>query len=94
MSGVYRLVDIVFEPDTADPTVLWVAPVPQGPAARLEGVGPLIIELLMERPLSVDQLLQQLHELIPDMPPDADATVHAFLDSLVTSGILTRQEVP
>lgn len=92
MSTVYRLADIVYEPDIDDPCALWVAPVPQGPVARLDGVGPLIIELLLESPKSTDELLQEMRATIPDMPSDADETVRAFLDSLVGSGILTREE--
>lgn len=92
MSAVYRLADVVHEPDTDDPSVLWVAPVPEGPAARLDGVGPLIIELLLERPRSAPELLQEMRAIIPDIPADADETVCAFLDSLVDSGILTTQE--
>lgn len=92
MSTVYRLADIVYEPDIDDPRALWVAPVPEGPVARLDGVGPLIIDLLMESPMSTDELLQQMRATLPDIPANADETVRTFLDSLVDSGILTREE--
>lgn len=92
MSTVYRLASIVHEPDIDDPRALWVAPVPEGPVARLDGVGPLIIDLLMESPKSAPELLQAMRAMMPDMPSDADETVRAFLDSLVGSGILTMQE--
>ena len=92
MSTVYRLADIVYEPAIDDPRALWVAPVPEGPVARLDGVGPLIIDLLMESPMSTDELLQQMRATLPDIPADADETVRTFLDSLVDSGILTREE--
>lgn len=92
MTAVHRVADIVLEPDSDDPTVLWVAPVPDGPAARLDGVGPLIVELLIERPRSAEDLLQEMRTILGEIPADAGDTVRAFLDSLLAAGILTTQE--
>lgn len=94
MTRVYRLADVVHEPDTDDPEVLWVAPVPDGPAAKLDGVGPLLFELLMDGPGSAESLVQELRALIPDMPPEAVDAVTAFLESLLGAGILELQEEP
>lgn len=84
-----RLAPIVHEVDE-ETELLYVARVPDGPIVRVEGVGPLILDILSAHPdgLTMNELIQQLRAQLPEMPADPAAELSPFLQSLETAGVL------
>lgn len=88
-----RLADLVHERDEGSGTV-WVAPVPDGPMVRVDGIGPVVLAVLAGQPegATLPGLVAELGRLVPDMPSDAQSELEPFLESLIEAGVL--DEVP
>ena len=83
----YRLGDVVIDrvEDEA-----WVAPLPSGPIMLLQGVSPLVVDVLTAAgsPLTSHEVLEGLRGLVADVPADAEAIVTAHLVDLAEHGVL------
>lgn len=87
----YRLGDLVL--DRADDGI-WAAPLPTGPIMLLQGISPVILELVAEAPdpVTAGEVLERLVELVDDAPEDAQALVAAHLAELCAHGVLEAVE--
>ncbi len=94
MSGNrYVLSPMAREDDPQEEGVQWAAALPQGPIARLDGMGPLVLDLLesCDRPLSSVELADILRAEVEGVPADAAEQIAMFLESLRTTGIVRRE---
>ncbi|MCS6711614.1 hypothetical protein JSY14_06075 [Brachybacterium sp. EF45031] len=72
----------------------WIAPMPDGPIGRLEGIGPLLLDVLAEagEPLDAAELTRRLRTYVPDAPDDAEQIVEEFLPLMARLGVVTAEE--
>ena len=83
----YRLGDVVI--DRVEDAV-WIAPLPSGPIMLLQGVSPLVVDVLAaaDSPLTPSEVLEGLRALVADVPADAEAIVAVHLTDLAEHGVL------
>lgn len=84
----YRLGRVARE--TAPDGVVWVAAIPHGPISALDGVGPLVLDVLDEAdgPLGADEVTAVLLEHLEGMPDGAGELVAGFLAQLAELGVV------
>lgn len=82
----YRLGDVVTEWEADG---LWVAPLPDGPIGRIEGVGPVIVDALEGAgSLTAKEILKVLRAELTGVPAEADELVAEFLRGLARQGVV------
>lgn len=83
----YRLGDVVIDRVEDD---VWIAPLPSGPIMLLQGISPLVVDVLTAAgsPLTSHEVLEGLRGLVADVPTDAEAIVTAHLVDLAEHGVL------
>lgn len=85
----YRVGLLAIEEDASG---IWVAPIPDGPIVRVDGIGPLILELLSAHAegCTLAELTAAVRQAVPDAPDaaEAEALVGAFLEQLASLHVI------
>lgn len=85
----YRVGLLAIEEDASG---TWVAPIPDGPIVRVDGIGPLILELLSAHAegCTLAGLTAAVRQAVPDAPDaaEAEALVGAFLEQLASLHVI------
>lgn len=83
----YQLGDVVIDRVEDD---VWIAPLPSGPIMLLQGVSPLVVDVLAAAtaPVTVEEVLGGLRALVADVPADAESIIAAHLTDLAEHGVL------
>lgn len=87
---LWRITDVAVE---ADDDVVWVAPLPDGPIVRLEGVASVLLEHF-QQPARISDAVDACVALFADAPPDAHAQLEHQADYFISNGLLTPAAAP
>lgn len=87
----YRLRPCAWEQDG---DACWIGALPYGPVTRIDGVGMLVLDLLAEQagPVTVPELIEQLHDVIEGLPEEAEKDITEYLTMLASLGIVEVTE--
>lgn len=68
----------------------WVGALPDGPIIHLNAIGTMIAEIIghAEGPLTLQEVVDAVQELVPDAPEGVGAIVEEFVGQLVAAGIV------
>lgn len=68
----------------------WVGALPDGPIIHLNAIGTMIAEIIghAEGPLTLEEVVDAVQDLVPDAPEGVGAIVEEFVGQLVAAGIV------
>lgn len=87
---LWRLTDIAVEVDN---NTVWVAPLPNGPIVRLEGVASVLLEHFRE-PSRISGAVEACVTLFDDAPYDAHTQLEHQAHDFVSIGLLIPADAP